>query len=393
MRIRYLTVVGVFLFIAMFVGLEMRQAADARLIEQTDAQQLGVGRVLRDATDLLALTQNLQSDEGARRGRAWYALHAELSAALAGIGADEPVEMGGAWQELKVTTQRLRPLFEALEAAGTANGDGVARESERAALSVQLMAATQRIHALGWDAMTRLIERRGLQLQQAHQFAQAVNAAMGVLMLLMMGTVFWRVLRPLRQLQDAVEALERGELDARSGVRSNDELGQLSQSLDSVAQAVQERTTSLAKAHRDLNSLLDALQAQQLIELRDGGYWVNPGNQMRLLLLAESIQETLQRYAIVLTRVLAQPRIEAEQLEADGLMMAERLGTLHGINAPEFFDQKLFSTLIHTLRKEGYLSPECKPDLGRFQALTDNIVPLLSNKIRRTIQAGNQLQA
>ena len=27
----------------------------------------------------------------------------------------------------------------------------------------------------------------------------------------------------------------------------------------------------------------------------------------------------------------------------------------------------------------------------RFQALADNIVPLLSNKIRRTIQAGNRL--
>jgi PAS domain S-box-containing protein len=266
MRIRYLTVVGVFLFIAMFVGLEMRQAADARLIEQTDAQQLGVGRVLRDATDLLALTQNLQTDEGARRGRAWYALHAELSTALAGIGEEASVEMGGAWQELRVATQRLRPLFEALEAAGTASGDAVARENERAALSVQLLAATQRIHALGWDAMTRLIERRGLQLQRAHQFAQAVNAAMGVLMLLMMGTVFWRVLRPLRQLQDAVEALERGELDARSGVRSNDELGQLSQSLDSMALAVQERTTSLAKAHRDLTSLLDALPSMI-------GYW------------------------------------------------------------------------------------------------------------------------
>ena len=107
--------------------------------------------------------------------------------------------------------------------------------------------------------------------------------------------------------------------------------------------------------------------------------------------VARSVQETLQRYAIVLTRVLAQPRIEAEQLEADGLMMAERLGTLHGINAPEFFDQKLFSTLIHTLRSEGYLDTGCKPDLGRFQALADNIVPLLSNKIRRTIQAGNRL--
>lgn len=136
-----------------------------------------------------------------------------------------------------------------------------------------------------------------------------------------------------------------------------------------------------------VSALLANLQQQELIQLRDGGFWVNPSNQMRLLLLAESIQETLQRYAIVLTRVLAQPGVEAEQLESDAMMMAERLGTLHGINAPEFFDQKLFTTLIHTLRHEGYLDPACKPDIGRFQALADNILPLLSHKVQRTIRA------
>ncbi|MFR9721424.1 glycerol-3-phosphate 1-O-acyltransferase PlsB [Aeromonas diversa] len=136
-----------------------------------------------------------------------------------------------------------------------------------------------------------------------------------------------------------------------------------------------------------IDNLLRAFAAQQLITVRDGGFWVNPGNQMRLLLLAESIQETLQRYAIVLTRLLEQPSIEAEQLEADAMMMAERMGTLHGINAPEFFDQKLFTTLIHTFRSEGYLDPSCKPDLGRFQALADNVLPLLSSKVQRTIRA------
>ncbi|MFE8730655.1 glycerol-3-phosphate 1-O-acyltransferase, partial [Aeromonas hydrophila] len=40
-----------------------------------------------------------------------------------------------------------------------------------------------------------------------------------------------------------------------------------------------------------VDALLAELQRQQLIEARDGGYWVNPANQMRLLLLAESIQE------------------------------------------------------------------------------------------------------
>lgn len=136
-----------------------------------------------------------------------------------------------------------------------------------------------------------------------------------------------------------------------------------------------------------IDSLLRVFAQQQLITEREGGYWVNPGNQMRLLLLAESIQETLQRYAIVLTRLLDHPAIEAEQLEADAMMMAERMGTLHGINAPEFFDQKLFTTLIHTFRSEGYLDPACKPDLGRFQALADNVLPLLSSKVQRTIRA------
>lgn len=136
-----------------------------------------------------------------------------------------------------------------------------------------------------------------------------------------------------------------------------------------------------------VSELLAVFEQEQLILRQEGGFWVNPSNQMRLLLLAESIQETLQRYAIVVTRLMAQPGIEAEQLEADAMMMAERLGTLHGINAPEFFDQKLFTTLIHTLRSEGYLDPECKPDMGRFQALADNILPLLSSKMQRTIRA------
>ena len=39
-----------------------------------------------------------------------------------------------------------------------------------------------------------------------------------------------------------------------------------------------------------LDHVLAELQRQQLIEARDGSFWVNPVNQTRLLLLAESIQ-------------------------------------------------------------------------------------------------------
>ncbi|MGL5948285.1 MAG: glycerol-3-phosphate 1-O-acyltransferase PlsB [Aeromonas sp.] len=138
-----------------------------------------------------------------------------------------------------------------------------------------------------------------------------------------------------------------------------------------------------------VEELLQAFTTQQLVCERAGGYWLNPSHQRRLLLLAESIQETLQRYAIVLTRVLREPTIAPKQLEADSLMMATRLGTLHGINAPEFFDQKLFSTLIGSLRQAGLFASDSAPDLARLQALTDTLLPLLSHKTRRTILANH----
>ena len=129
-----------------------------------------------------------------------------------------------------------------------------------------------------------------------------------------------------------------------------------------------------------------------LIELRQEGYWVRPEEQMRLLLLAQSIQETLQRYAIALYQIRLHPAITLGQLASDSQMMAVRLGMLHGIHAPEFSDQSLFKALLETLQQEGYLQasgPEqrIEPSSAALDGLTALLLPLLPNPIRRTIQA------
>ena len=141
----------------------------------------------------------------------------------------------------------------------------------------------------------------------------------------------------------------------------------------------------------EVEVILHSLVELQLIEVRQEGYWVRPAEQMRLLLLAQSIQETLQRYAITLSQIQQQPTITLAQLESDSQLLAVRLGTLHGIHAPEFSDKSLFVTLLQTLRLEGYLHCQEAEEVvacnqEAIAQLAEILLPLLPDRIRRTLQ-------
>jgi glycerol-3-phosphate O-acyltransferase len=139
-----------------------------------------------------------------------------------------------------------------------------------------------------------------------------------------------------------------------------------------------------------VEAILSALRELALIEEHDEGYWVRPEEQMRLLLLGQSIQETLQRYAITLSQIQQQPDITLAQLESDSQMMAVRLATLHGIHAPEFSDKSLFKTLLLSLHQECYL--QCQGDeqpvsldTAALSELSAILLPLLPDRVRRTL--------
>ena len=137
-------------------------------------------------------------------------------------------------------------------------------------------------------------------------------------------------------------------------------------------------------------AILAAFQDLALIEEHSDGHWVRPEEQMRLLLLGQSIQETLQRYAITLSQIQQQPAITLQQLESDSQMMAVRLATLHGIHAPEFSDKSLFKTLLLSLQQEQYLQcqGEDQPVTQDGEALAELaaiLLPLLPDRVRRTL--------
>lgn len=68
-------------------------------------------------------------------------------------------------------------------------------------------------------------------------------------------------------------------------------------------------------------------------------------------LLSRSMQETWQRYAVVLRVLESEKTIARAQLERQSTGIAERLSSLFGMHSPEFYDKNVLSTFVHALRE------------------------------------------
>ncbi|QYJ97388.1 glycerol-3-phosphate 1-O-acyltransferase PlsB [Shewanella alkalitolerans] len=131
-----------------------------------------------------------------------------------------------------------------------------------------------------------------------------------------------------------------------------------------------------------VNQLLDQLLAEGLID-EDKHFSVKPDGLNQLLLLAGTISETMQRYAIIFNLLAASPKIERSELESDSHQLAQRLGALHGITAPEFYDKKLYGTLSVKLKELGYLADDShSEDVQRIRTRANS---LLRSSVRQTI--------
>ncbi|HGJ5859459.1 MAG TPA: glycerol-3-phosphate 1-O-acyltransferase PlsB [Arsenophonus nasoniae] len=145
---------------------------------------------------------------------------------------------------------------------------------------------------------------------------------------------------------------------------------------------------SMQELPESIDILLDELARQQLILLTAEGFvTINPARIRPLQLLAAGIKETLQRYAITLSLLSTIPAISRGILEKESRILAQRLSVLHGINAPEFFDKAVFSTLVNTLKQEGYINREGDAIISaNVQRLYRIIAKLISPEVCLTIE-------
>ncbi len=133
--------------------------------------------------------------------------------------------------------------------------------------------------------------------------------------------------------------------------------------------------------------ILEEFLRQKLIQIEnDQIITPNQPQIQELYLLSRTITETLQRYAIVFQILVANPDIDMSELENKGQEIAQRLGRLHGINAPEFFDKQVFSFLSSTLIEQGYVSKSDDYQRDKAVKMAKELKMLLVTEVRLTIE-------
>ncbi|GGI81898.1 glycerol-3-phosphate 1-O-acyltransferase PlsB [Shewanella gelidii] len=132
-----------------------------------------------------------------------------------------------------------------------------------------------------------------------------------------------------------------------------------------------------------VEQILDLFVAQGIVAESELCLEVNDEHINELMLLAGTISETLKRYAIIFNLIASHPEIERPDLERVSHQLAQRLGALHGVTAPEFYDKKLYGALSVKLKELGYLTNTVNvEDVVRIRDHANN---LLRASVRQTI--------
>ena len=145
-------------------------------------------------------------------------------------------------------------------------------------------------------------------------------------------------------------------------------------------------STDLDQLEGKVLSYLSELTAQNLVIVEGNIISVNQANSLPLILLGRTISETMQRYTIALSLLVAHPLAGKSELEKMSQEIAQRLGRLHGVNAPEFFDKKVFATMFTSLKQQQYIKPCHEADLEQCQNLATLLHSTLDAEVSLTIR-------
>jgi glycerol-3-phosphate O-acyltransferase len=137
----------------------------------------------------------------------------------------------------------------------------------------------------------------------------------------------------------------------------------------------------------EIDALVNEMVRQGLVTVSGEEVQINPTRSRTLQLLAAGVRETLQRYAITFWLLSANPSINRGTLERESRTVAQRLSMLHGINAPEFFDKAVFTSLVLTLRDEGYISDTGDAEPTQTMQVYQMLADLVTSDVRLTIES------
>ena len=202
----------------------------------------------------MVLGQDYLLHQSTRASRQWRAVHTELSQTLQQVLQDSAAYGGNVSENIKIlhnSTTELPALFDAIEVATNTSG-GPDAQPRLELFADQLVAETRVISDGAFELTEQLLDARKARDVAERRTAQTTVISLLALVVGIGLLVFYRVLRPMARLEFTAQAVQGGDLAARSGYRARDEFGSLSETLDNM-------TSTLATAQRDLQNILDAV--------------------------------------------------------------------------------------------------------------------------------------
>lgn len=233
---------SVLILTALVMLLRAWQVVDAvRWIERVDTQQRTVGRMAATSVRLLVTAQShlLQASPRITQQWAfdWRALRDDVALlrGMEAIDAEAVSEFEASLQEVDVLFRRV--------------GEAPARDPALAMPSERLVQALHRLSDQAYRYEGHIGELRSSERSRLARSAVAFNIALVVLMLLLVGLLARRVLRPLGQLAAVAAHVQRtGALDRRVGYRARDEMGAALQGFDAMLDHLAHAREELASA-------------------------------------------------------------------------------------------------------------------------------------------------
>ncbi len=140
-----------------------------------------------------------------------------------------------------------------------------------------------------------------------------------------------------------------------------------------------------------IEQILSSLASLSFIKQSKAGFWsASEETEVRakLRLMADIVDETLQRLAIITTLVSREAPVSKSALEVQALAVAKRLSKLNNIHAPEFIDKKALSALINVLKEQSYISNNTEGylvDGASLSILKNDISDLVDIEVLQTI--------
>lgn len=140
-----------------------------------------------------------------------------------------------------------------------------------------------------------------------------------------------------------------------------------------------------------VDQVLTALENSGVANKKSANIWSLAKDSQQLSqvhLMAECIDESIQRLAIITSLATRLAPVTRRDLEQKVVAIAKRLAVINNITAPEFIDKKAQATLINSLREQGYLTLDEEGLLTVCESMTElksSVTNLVSIEVLQSI--------